>query len=282
MASEKFNVSVGQKTTVKISEGQTLVSKVVIGTPIRTIDQAAFNATTLNRLPGSYYLDWNNFTNVPDKAILERIEELDSNSRFGAGLKLRGPTVLEGSLIPDSNERYNLGSPQYRWGSLYVKGETIYVGDLALSDDGTGGLAVAQIVLAEDGTQVVDSSGVPVIGVLQTLAKGEDPSSDLTLTTQNQIVDTFKGNLYRSVKYIIQLEHDSDSRYETYEMLLTHNGSSVYMNEYGYVSTLSDDSSLGEFDATISITGDSSTISLLFTPTLTNTSFKAKKFTVDA
>jgi hypothetical protein len=282
MASEKFNVSVGQKTTVKISEGQTLVSKVVIGTPIRSVDQAAFNAATLNRQPPGYYLDWNNFTNVPDKAILERIEELDSTTRFGAGLKLRGNIVSEGSIVPDSDIRYNLGTPQYRWGSLYVQGQTIYIGDIALSDDGAGGLGVSQVVLDDDGNQVLGEDGVPVIGVVQTLAKGEDPSTDLTLTTQNQIVDTFKGNLHRSVKYVIQLEHDSDSRYETYEMLLTHNGSSVYMNEYGYVSTLSDDSSLGEFDATISITGDSSTISLLFTPTLTNTSFKAKKFTIDA
>lgn len=282
MASEKFNVSVGQKTTVKVSEGQTLVSKVVIGTPIRSIEQAAFNAATLNRQPGSYYLDWNNFTNVPDKAILERIDELDSTSTYGDGLKLRGNIVVEGSLVPDSDIRYNLGTPSKRWGSLYVQGQTIYIGDLALTDDGTGQLGVAQIIIAEDGTQLLDSNDTPIIGVIQTLATGADASADLTLTTQNQIVDTFKGSEYRSAKYIVQVEHDSDSKYETYELLLTHNGSTVYMTEYGYVSTLSDDSSLGDFDATISITGDSSTISLLFTPTLTNTDFKAKRFYIDA
>lgn len=281
MASEKFNVSVGQKTTVKISEGQTLVSKVVIGTPIRSIDQAAFNAATLNRQPGSYYLDWNNFTNVPDKAILERIDELDSSSQFGAGLKLNGPVVFEGSIIPSENEVFNLGTPSNRWGALYVKGQTIYVGNLALTDDGSGQLGVAQIVLAPDGTQVLDSDDVPILGIIQTLATGADAATDMSNTSVDQLVDTFKGNEYRTVKYIVQLEHDSSERYEAYEMLITHNGRAVYMNEYGYVSTLSEDSSLGEFDATISITGDSSTISLLFTPTLTNTSFKAKRFNID-
>lgn len=279
MSSEKFNVSVSQKTTVKISEGQTLVSKVVIGTPIRSIDQAAFNAQTLNRQPGGYYLDWNNFTNVPDKAILENIEELDSFSQFGGGLKLKGNIVVQGSILPDSDERYNLGSPQYKWGSLYVKGETIYVGNLAISDAGDGQLGIAQIILTDEGSQTVDSDGTPLTSDVVILAKGTDLAANLTLTNPSQFVDVYNANIFRTSKYIVQIEHDSSGKYQSSEILVTHNGQEVFLTEYGIIQC--QDSSLGEFSASLVLgNNDSATLAILFSPVYPNTDFKAKRMSI--
>lgn len=99
--------------------------------------------------------------------------------------------------------------------------------------------------------------------------------SDLTTTSANQIIDTFHMDSARTCKYIIQLEHDSDFKYHSTEILLTHNDTDVFFTEYAIVQT--QDSSLGEFFATKN--GDN--ISLTVTPSYTNTSIKAKRITID-
>ena len=47
--------------------------------------------------------------------------------------------------------------------------------------------------------------------------------SDLTTTTANQIIHEFNRSDFRTVKYLVQLEHDSDNKYHSEEILLTHN-----------------------------------------------------------
>ena len=101
-------------------------------------------------------------------------------------------------------------------------------------------------------------------------------NSDYTTTSANQIFDTFNAATLRTAKYIIQIEHDSDSKYQAKEVLLTHNGSTVFMNEYGTVG--STDSDLASIDA--DITGGQ--VRLKITPTYTNTDIKAKRITLGA
>jgi len=91
----------------------------------------------------------------------------------------------------------------------------------------------------------------------------------------NQVIDAFPASTFRTVKYIIQLEHDSDNKYHSQEIMLTHNGTNVFLTEYAEVKT---DSSLGTFDASIV----DSNVSITLSPSYTNTSFKAKRISVDA
>jgi len=99
--------------------------------------------------------------------------------------------------------------------------------------------------------------------------------SDFTTTTANQIIDTFAKASYRTTKYIAQIEHDSDNKYHSEEILLTHNGSAVAMTTYAQLLL---DSNLGTFDADIVGTD----VRLKFTPTYTNTSVKLKVIRTDA
>jgi hypothetical protein len=88
--------------------------------------------------------------------------------------------------------------------------------------------------------------------------------SDFTTTTADQVVDTFAAATYRTAKYIVQFSHPSDSKYHSTEVLLMHDGTTVYMTEYAEVKT---DSSLGSIDADIS----GGNVRLLVTPSYTNT-----------
>jgi hypothetical protein len=73
----------------------------------------------------------------------------------------------------------------------------------------------------------------------------------------------------------VQLEHDSDNKYHSSEIILTHNGTNVFLTEYAEVKT---DSSLGIFNANIV----NNNITITLSPSYTNTDFKAKRISVDA
>ena len=103
----------------------------------------------------------------------------------------------------------------------------------------------------------------------------QSADSDFTTTTADQIIDTFSKSSYRTVKYIAQIEHDSDNKYHSEELLVTHNGTTVAMTTYAQILL---DSDLGSFDADIS--GDN--VRLKFTPTKTNTSVKLRAIRVNA
>lgn len=99
--------------------------------------------------------------------------------------------------------------------------------------------------------------------------------SDFTTTDANQVIDLFAKGTFRTTKYIAQIEHDSDNKYHSEEILLTHNGSAVAMTTYAQLLL---DSSLGTFDADI-VGAD---VRLKFTPTYTNTSVKLKVIRTNA
>jgi hypothetical protein len=99
--------------------------------------------------------------------------------------------------------------------------------------------------------------------------------TDLTTTSANQIVHTFDKTEFRTMKYVAQIEHGSDSKYHSEEILLTHNGTSAAITSYAQVYL---DSNLGEFSADISA-GD---VRLKFSPVYTNTSVKLRIINVNA
>ena len=308
--SDKTIVKVSTTPVVKVSDGQTIVKTIVTGTPVKAIVAQPFDANTLGGESGGYYLNFTNFVNVPnilDSAAVKALS-LDSNEvlalidsdfidRVGIrnfrdsddGGRVFGDLKVTGNIIPTRFQQQDLGSPTAKFRALYLAGRTIYVGGLAIGEDSaTGGLNLSSI----------DSSGTIVAGTTKLIATDIDSStirdivdsnyiqariggagipepSDNLSGTGSQVVDTFSASEYRTTKYIIQLEHDSDSKYHSTEILLTHDGTQVYLTEYGIIRT---DSSLGEFDATLS----GGTISLSLTPSYTNTSFKAKRISVSA
>ena len=92
-----------------------------------------------------------------------------------------------------------------------------------------------------------------------------DNEVDLTTTTANQVIDSFPAASYRTSKYIIQAVCDTVGLHST-EIILIHDGSTVYITEYGTIFT---DSSLFTIDANIT----AGAVNLTVTPVNPNTSF---------
>lgn len=51
-------------------------------------------------------------------------------------------TATFGNLIPSANVTYNLGSPEFQWGNLYVSSDTIYIAGIPLRVDSGGNLTI--------------------------------------------------------------------------------------------------------------------------------------------
>ena len=284
MATDKIRVKVAGSSEIKVSEGQTIVKKIVVGTPIRNVVQTG---------------------NILDSA---------------GGIVITGPLKPTDHIIPSNNELIDLGSFNNRFRSLYLSGTTLFVGDLAISDsagkllisniDASGNIiAGTQRSLATVDSDQIISTVTPKIdsavnalidaapeqlNTLNELAAALNDDSDAfnSLLTKinagvraaaaeldsigtDQIIDTFSSAEFRTVKYLVQLEHDSDNKYHSSEIILTHNGTDVFLTEYAEVKT---DSSLGIFNANIV----NNNITITLSPSYTNTDFKAKRISVDA
>jgi hypothetical protein len=96
-------------------------------------------------------------------------------------------------------------------------------------------------------------------------------NASTTTTAANQVIDTVSILTHRSVKYSIQIT--SGSSYHFTEVTLIHNGTTVFMNEYGTIQT---NSSLATFDSDIS----GNNMRLLITPTNAVNAIKIVKTTI--
>lgn len=81
-----------------------------------------------------------------------------------------------------------------------------------------------------------------------------------TTTTANQVLDTFAAASFRTAKYLVQVHDTANNYYHSCEILLIHDGSTVYMTEYAIIYT---SISLATFNADIA----GGNVRLLVTPT---------------
>ena len=100
-------------------------------------------------------------------------------------------------------------------------------------------------------------------------------SASIGTAATQYVADTYSATTHRTSKFLIELAIDSDNKYHATEVLLTHNGTTVFMSQYGHVTS---DSSLGEFDADI----NSGNVRLLVTPSLNDTTIKTQRITIGA
>jgi hypothetical protein len=115
-------------------------------------------------------------------------------------------------------------------------------------------------VLKSGDTMTGSLTGVTTLGTT-TISFAQTDATTNTFTTASTAqvsVDAWPTATYRSAKYFVQIT--SGSSYHIIELNLVHNGTTVFLAQYGEVIT---NASLGTFDADIS----GSTVRLLFTGT---------------
>ena len=220
---------------------------------------------------------------------------------------LSGQTVTLDSA-PGSDDDLEIRSHMITSTNLILRDHKSYVYTLSTTTDSVSGADSAGVTLAYgigkvdvfangarlvtgkdftavNGTSIVFDSAFSAGNVIEVVSHAAATTvdfngitaidEDLTTADSGQTIDTFSKVTFRTVKYSAQLEHDSDSKYHSEEILLTHNGTDVAMTTYGQILL---DSNLGTFDATIS----GNNVLLKFSPTKTNTSVKLRAIRTQA
>ena len=186
-------------------------------------------------------------------------------SRFDSDFYNRIQSI-DGDLVPSTDSAYSLGTIDKKWKSLWVAGDTIYLGDISISAGPEGELVIARI----------DGNGDVIEDIGSVSTKNLDNAINLELSNTNQQpIDTYDINRYRTARYVIQMSHDSSGIYHSTEILLMHNGTDVFMTEYAILKT--QDSDVGSLTADI----DEDNVRLLITPHYNNTTIKAKRLIID-
>jgi hypothetical protein len=130
-------------------------------------------------------------------------------------------------------------------------------------------------VLKSGDTMTGSLTGVTTLGATTiSLAQVDATSNTFTTASTAQVsIDAWPTSTYRSAKYFVQIT--SGIEYHIIELNLVHNGTTVFLAQYGEVIT---NASLGTFDADIS--GD--TIRLLFTGTNAVSTVRVLRTVMDA
>ena len=217
-------------------------------------------------------------------------------------------TTLTLDSAPDSSSEIETRTHLLQSTNLILRDHKSYIYTLSTTTDSVSGADSAGVTLtydlgkvdvfangarlvtgkdftATDGSSIVFDSAFSSGNVIEVVSHAAATTvdfngitaidKDLTTTDSDQTIDTFSKVTFRTVKYSAQIEHDSDSKYHSEEILLTHNGSNVAMTTYGQLLL---DSNLGTFDAAIS----GNNVLLKFTPTKTNTSVKLRAIRTQA
>ena len=134
---------------------------------------------------------------------------------------------------------------------------------------------------ATNGTSIVFQGSQTITGTVEVVSLSrasfadhdslKPVSASFSATTANQVADTFPAQSYRTAKYLVQMT--SGSNYHSTEVLLIHDGTTVYMTEFATIFT---NASLGTIDGDI----NSGLVRLLVTPANTSTQVKIQRLTV--
>jgi hypothetical protein len=226
---------------------------------------------------GKYYLFDNLQTNIEPTNIIDiantRVATLSANLVTNV-ITLRGLDPLEYSNTIYTNAQANTGNAVITLTSAYQA--NVGAGLITVTSDYQANVGAGLITKVDKAGDVM-SGGLSANGAIigssltsNTVAtintNSVYKSTAVTTASATEFtLDSFSTTAYRSAKYLVQIS--SGSSYELLEMTLIHDGTTVYLSQYGNIKT---GATLGVFDATIS-TG---TLSLLATPNNAVTTFK--------
>lgn len=175
------------------------------------------------------------------------------------------PTVDDQTIVPDGvSSTYTLERASTTGGVLVLLNGVMQRPGTAYTVSGT------QITFTEipQSTDIID---------IRYISSGEVYTADLIaqpaakyINGTATIIDSFSTSNYRTAKYVVQVSDTANVKYQSSEILVTHNGTTPTISVYGTVYT---SSNLAGFTATIS----SGSVNLQATSTGANCSVKIQK-----
>ncbi len=134
--------------------------------------------------------------------------------------------------------------------------------------------------------QKINSIGLDVYQVLTGAISLDSVNIDNVSTIDTSLVvdtsgvqfvaNSFVASDFRTTKYLVQVQETGSSNFYSTEVFIMHDGSEVYMTQYGTLNT--DSSPVTSIEADI----DSGNVRLLITPSVSNTTTKISRISLTA
>lgn len=148
--------------------------------------------------------------------------------------------------------------------SVYVNGVKI-IGGVDYSTTNASAITLTSNVISGDVVQIVAARSVTnIIG---------QQNVKVANTAANTIVDSFDKSIYRTAKYLIQIQ--ANSQYHSTEVLLMHDNTTPYLTEY---ATIYSNNNLG----TVSANVNAANVDLIVSPLYANSKITTVRVTLEA
>jgi len=189
---------------------------------------------------------------------------VSGNETIGGTLGVTGQSTL-GALTATTftATTANIISNETVGGILTVNTTT----DSTLTTNGSivtaGGVGIAKNVIVGGAITIGSSiSSSTVASIYSNNSVYASFTSNVISNNSQQLLDSFVSDTYRTAKYLVQIVDTTGNKIHVEEILLFHDGASVYMNEYAIATNTGE---LGTFDATFG----GGYVTLTFTPNYT-------------
>ena len=137
----------------------------------------------------------------------------------------------------------------------------------------TGAVGFSGVVNAQNTLGIQDSSPPQKFHIDE--VAGLDVNSGTSSSTSQFTLDSFSASVFRTAKYTISIKNTTDSDYQALEILMFHDGTTVYLTQY---ASIFDNGAQATFDADIS----GGNVRLRVTPASTdNMTYKVIRQTIE-
>ena len=122
-----------------------------------------------------------------------------TNNKFIVNNLYNAPLTVSGDILPSLTQTYNLGSPDYKWKSLYVAADTIHIGDTQLSAGTEGGIEMSAISFTDKINKITSNELHSLIGITKNVQEqiNELNLDNITDGTSNKYIidDHYNGTI---------------------------------------------------------------------------------------
>ena len=205
------------------------------------------NADTLNNQPGSYYLNFNNFTNLPSPTLT-----VTGDASGTATFNSLGDATLNLTVSASGGTLNATGTPVDNQLAVWTAADTLE-GDANLTWDGTtltvGGDEVAVLAspaftgtpTAPTATAGTNTTQLATTAFVQQEIIAGGGSSQITYTrstaASSGVAYQFSSTTYAGGEFVIVVHDTVAGERQIVKLLITHDGTDAYVTEYGSVET---------------------------------------------
>ena len=164
---------------------------------------------------------------------------------------------INGTLQQPTSAYVIVGNNQIQFTEIPLTTDTVEVRYISV-----GAVSVGSLQFQNTTFVTLDAQSINIVGNIQTTGFYNNLANNLLPNVATTTIDSYNIASYRTAKYIIQAVRSSDV--QSYETLVTHNGTSAVSTTYGVITI---GNSLGNITATI-VSGN---VEVQYIPTSANT-----------